>query len=705
MSIFNFINLDLSNDQKLALEQLELFLNGSNHIFILKGYAGSGKTTIIKGLVEYLNNIKQEHLLMAPTGRAAKILRDKTGKSKTIHSSIYNLKNLVSINNDSEEESEHSFHYHFPIDLNNQSNMILIVDEASMISAKTSKNELFTFGTGNLLNDLFTFAKIKSANNKIIFVGDPAQLPPVSDNNSYALNTDYLVSLGYSVEETEMKQVMRQGNNLILENANKLRDVLSTDKRIELVLKYDDNSFIKLSPTEIIEKYIESFPVPEIGNGVIISYSNAQCYHYNIAIREKMFPGKKEIEIGDLILINNNNYHTYGTDLFNGDIAKVVSVSSDAILQSAPVQSKEENKKINIQLQFRKIGIRVASYPEEISCYIIDSLLNSFDRDLSIDEMKALYINFVIRFNAKQKTIKESGGKSHKVGSEEFRLELKNDPFYNALKVKFGYAITCHKAQGGEWDKVFIDYSGRISLSDDPLRWCYTATTRGINTVFAFNAPHFGKLDGFKFSPIGNIGTLPNDSLNFNDVFTSPFHSATQHKCKSAKYWEILEKIENTPYKIVKVESLGMHLERYTISYADNQILLQASHKNSGHFLDLFKVVNPTDHPAERELETLFNQKTDYIYSYGYEPENELLSELHSMMQESCMDLGITITNIQKGRQFYVNYYLITDSVCSYIQFYYNDKGKLSTAMPKTYQCNNDVKLNALTNKLSNYAV
>jgi hypothetical protein len=418
-----------------------------------------------------------------------------------------------------------------------------------------------------------------------------------------------------------------------------------------------------------------------------------------------MFPGKKEIEIGDLILINNNNYHTYGTDLFNGDIAKVVSVSSDAILQSAPVQSKEENKKINIQLQFRKIGIRVASYPEEISCYIIDSLLNSFDRDLSIDEMKALYINFVIRFNAKQKTIKESGGKSHKVGSEEFRLELKNDPFYNALKVKFGYAITCHKAQGGEWDKVFIDYSGRISLSDDPLRWCYTATTRGINTVFAFNAPHFGKLDGFKFSPIGNIGTLPNDSLNFNDVFTSPFHSATQHKCKSAKYWEILEKIENTPYKIVKVESLGMHLERYTISYADNQILLQASHKNSGHFLDLFKVVNPTDHPAERELETLFNQKTDYIYSYGYEPENELLSELHSMMQESCMDLGITITNIQKGRQFYVNYYLITDSVCSYIQFYYNDKGKLSTAMPKTYQCNNDVKLNALTNKLSNYAV
>ena len=705
MSIFNHLKyLSLSQDQETALTKLDLFLEDSVQVFLLKGYAGSGKTTIIKILIDCLEKENRNYVLMAPTGRAAKILRDKTGKGQTIHSSIYNFDKLESVNKDSEIEAEHSFHYHFPVNQNDLNNNILIIDEASMISAKESKNELFTFGTNNLLNDLLTFARVKSNNNKIIFVGDPAQLPPITDSNSYALESNYLNSLGYTVVETEMKQVMRQGDNLILENANLIRGLITKENRDELALKYDNESFIKINSSEIIEKYIEIFPVPEIGNGAIISYSNSQCYQYNVAIRERIFPGKKNIEVGDLLLINNNNYHTYGIELFNGDFAKVIGVSSELILQSAPIQNKQFNKKLNIQLHFRQITIRIPSHSEDINCYIIDSLLHSMNRDLSLDEMKALYVNFVMRFKTKQNLNKESGRNFYKVGSGEFRKELKNDPFYNALKVKFGYAITCHKSQCGEWDKVFVDYSGRISLKKDPLRWCYTATTRGVNTVFAFNAPHFGKLDGFKFSSIGNIGTLSNDALNFDNVLISPFHFATQHKCKSAKYWEIFEKLENTPYNIIKVESIGTHLERYTISIDDSLIIIQASHKNSGHFTDVFKVINPNGNNIEKDLEILFNKKVNYIYTYAYEAEIEYLSELHSMIQECCMELEITITNVQKGKQFYINYYLITDSICSYIQFYYNDKGKLTTAMPKSYNCINDNKLNNLILKLTEYA-
>ncbi len=705
MSIFNHLKyLSLSQDQETALTKLDLFLEDSVQVFLLKGYAGSGKTTIIKILIDCLEKENRNYVLMAPTGRAAKILRDKTGKGQTIHSSIYNFDKLESVNKDSEIEAEHSFHYHFPVNQNDLNNNILIIDEASMISAKESKNELFTFGTNNLLNDLLTFARVKSNNNKIIFVGDPAQLPPITDSNSYALESNYLNSLGYTVVETEMKQVMRQGDNLILENANLIRGLITKENRDELALKYDNESFIKINSSEIIEKYIEIFPVPEIGNGAIISYSNSQCYQYNVAIRERIFPGKKNIEVGDLLLINNNNYHTYGIELFNGDFAKVIGVSSELILQSAPIQNKQFNKKLNIQLHFRQITIRIPSHSEDINCYIIDSLLHSMNRDLSLDEMKALYVNFVMRFKTKQNLNKESGRNFYKVGSGEFRKELKNDPFYNALKVKFGYAITCHKSQGGEWDKVFVDYSGRISLKKDPLRWCYTATTRGVNTVFAFNAPHFGKLDGFKFSSIGNIGTLSNDALNFDNVLISPFHFATQHKCKSAKYWEIFEKLENTPYNIIKVESIGTRLERYTISIDDSLIIIQASHKNSGHFTDVFKVINPNGNNIEKDLEILFNKKVNYIYTYAYEAEIEYLSELHSMIQECCMELEVTITNVQKGKQFYINYYLITDSICSYIQFYYNDKGKLTTAMPKSYNCINDNKLNNLILKLTEYA-
>jgi hypothetical protein len=138
--------------------------------------------------------------------------------------------------------------------------------------------------------------------------------------------------------------------------------------------------------------------------------------------------------------------------------------------------------------------------------------------------MKALYINFLIRFSAEQKQNKDIGKLYYKIGSEEFKQSLKSDLFFNALRVKFGYAITCHKAQGGEWDKVFVDYSGRVSLQNEPLRWCYTATTRGISTVFAINPPHFRKFSKFKISKVGPIGVLPNDSLALDKVTLSPFH-------------------------------------------------------------------------------------------------------------------------------------------------------------------------------------
>ena len=702
-SLLNNNGLDYSDSQRKALTSLESFLCSEGQIFILKGYAGSGKTTIIKGLVEYLKENKKVFMLMAPTGRAAKILREKTANGKTIHSSIYNFEKLESKNQEKEDESEHSFHYHFPIDANDTNDKLIIVDEASMVSAKESKNELFTFGTGNLLHDLLTFARLKSGISKLIFVGDPAQLPPVTDNKSLALDASYLRTLGYSVEETEMKEVLRQGNNLILENATKIRELLNIDKRTELIFSYDQNSFIKLGTSDIISKYIDSYPIPEFGNGVIISFSNAQCYHYNVAVREKIFPGKTHIGPGDLLLINGNNYHTYGVELYNGDFVKVIDVASDIQLQSAPVFIKELKKKVNIQLKFRKVTIRVPSHQENIHCLILENLLHSVDRDLSIEEMNALYVNFVMRFNAKQKLNKEAGLDYFKVGSEEFRQELKKDPFFNALKVKFGYAITCHKAQGGEWDKVFIDYSGRVGLSDHPLRWTYTATTRGINTVFAYNAPHFGKLSKLKFSAIGNIGTLPNEALTFDNISLSPFHNNSHHKGKSAKYWEILEKIENTAYKILKVETKD-YLERYTIAIEDHQIILQASNRNSGHFIEPFKVLNPKGEAYEKELDNLINKRANSIYFYSYQPEEVFLSDLHSMMQECCSAIDVTITNVIKGKQNYINYYLITDSICSYIQFYYNNSSQLTTAMPKTFQCENDNKLKTLILKLSEYA-
>ena len=706
MSIFDhFKHINRSPSQQSALTKLEAFLDSPVQVFLLKGYAGSGKTTILKGLVEYLRNEKKTFSVMAPTGRAAKVLRDKTGLGVTIHKAIYNFEKLVSVNKESTEDADHSFHYYFPINQTNNEEQIIIVDESSMISGKVSIHELLTFGTNVLLDDLLTYARLKSGKNKIIFVGDPAQLPPITDNVSLALKKSFFEGLGLSVAETEMTDVLRQGDNLILANAKILRKCIVEEQSNELHFQFDISSFILSTASDFIRKYADLFPKPEIGDGVIISYSNAQCYHYNMALREILFPTQRDIVSGDLILINNNNYHTYGVELFNGDIAKVVDVNPETITQSAPVYCDENGERVKrtIQLQFRKIAMRVPSSSGEINCYIIDSLLHSISRDLSICEMKALYVNFMMRFNEEQRKRKELGQVYYKVGSEEFQLALKKDPFFNALRVKFGYAITCHKAQGGEWNKIFVDYYGRISLKEEPLRWCYTATTRGVNTVYAINVPCFGKFNRFKFTAVGSIGNLPNEALALDNVKVSPFHTPVQHKGKSLKYWEILEKIENTPYSIVNVESFGDYLERYTILLETRKIQIQANHKGSGHFLEPFKVINEVNRDVKDELELIFNAEFKQDFFINYSPEFDSLTKLHSMMQEICAELNIYITNIVKGPAYYVCYYLITDAICAYIQFYYNDKGQLTTAIPKSFQCQNDTKLQSLIKKLLTY--
>lgn len=706
MSIFNhFQNINLSNDQQIALEKLDAFLKSDQQVFILQGYAGSGKTTLLKGIVSYLIAQKKETMVMAPTGRAAQVLRNKIGQGITIHRGIYNFDRIESKKSESTDEAEQSYHYYFPLKHLQNNENIIIIDEASMVSSVEAKHELFTFGTGVLLKDLLTFASLTSSKNKIIFVGDPAQLPPVGDKKSWALEEEIFIKKGFKFYLTEMKEVKRQSNNLILRNALKIREILKSDKKSELQFDYDNESFVKISATEIIEKFTDEFPNPELGNGVIINYSNVQCFHNNVAVRKKIFPQNDKITVGDLLVINNNNYHTYETELFNGDMAKVVYVNPEIIKQSAPVWCDVDGEKIKktIHFEFRRIKIRLAHHPDEIDCMIIDNHLHRFEKELSVCEMKALYINFVIRFNETQKSNNEKGLKSYKIGSEEFKRALKEDPYFNALQVKFGYAITCHKAQGGEWNQVFIDYAGQVSLKEHPLRWCYTATTRGINKVYALNAPNFSPLQHFKILAIGNIGKAPLDAINFNSIPLSPFHKEHQHKCKSMQYWKVLKNLEETPFEIINVETFNFQ-ERYTMKYNEIEFQIQGFHGGAGIFSSPFIVTSEVLEPkVKSEIENIFNNTVYDNYQFDYTPSKPFLDNLYSQIAAICSELDITITNIKEEKN-YVNYYFITDSNCAYIQFYFNQNNQLTTALPKTMNPEKDIKLEKLIQKLNEYA-
>lgn len=709
MSIFNhFQQLNLSPDQDLALSTLSEFLNNEAQVFILKGYAGTGKTTMLKGVIEYIQAQKKQVSVMAPTGRAAKVLRDKTGLGQTIHKSIYNLEELRTIDDD-KDDAGNFFHYFFPIRQSLEQERILIIDEASMISSRKSTHELFTFGTGILLNDLITFSRIPNSNFKLIMVGDPAQLPPVGDNKSLALDDSYFQELGFQTMSATLTTVKRQDQNSILENAFKIRSLIGSKQRSNLQLVFDNTVSFEIPTEQIAHQYTNEFPVPEIGNGVIISFSNNQCHHYNVAIREQLFPQRSTVQAGDVLMINSNNYHTYGVELMNGDMAKVVYASPTVVeKKNIPVYDLVVGKRVKkyITLAFREVTIRLANHSEEVQCLILDSLLNSPNKDLSILELKALYIDFVMRFKEEQERNKKLGNMVFNLGSPEFKGMLKNDRYFNALRVKYGYAITCHKAQGGEWDTVFVDYFGRTSLNDEPLRWSYTATTRARLKLFAANAPYLTHFSKFKINAIGVLNNIPANALNLKMVSLSPGHSENQHPAKSLKYWEMHQKFEHTQYQITQIQSFGESRERYTIQLEDDFLQIEADHNGAGIFND-FKLVGgqPNDISWHNNLLELVNEPFQVVYSIEYTPSVEILKTLWGIIRQSVEDLGISITNVEENeKQYFVNYFLKTDAKMAMIQFYYNKKDQLTSALPKSTLGGNDLKLTELLKKLQDYA-
>ena len=688
----------LTSDQQAVLQQIQSFIHDSGKkVFILKGAAGSGKTTLIRELVAFLRKEHKTFQLMAPTGRAAKILKDKTGGGTTIHRGIYNFDRLEAKEAESGDVSKKSFHYYYPLH-DKADSQIIIIDEASMVSDVETQHELFTFGSGRLLSDLITYANLTNTQSKLIFVGDNAQLPPVTEPVSNALNDAYFQEKGLEVETIELQTIHRQlENSGILQNASEIRALLKLPRlqRNTFKTKTNNKDVRELPSGHVACDYVNRFPNPEVGNGIIIAFSNAQTKDYNHAVRSKIFPANPDIVSGDVILINNNNYHAYGTEVFNGDLAKVVDAEPCVEIKNVPVAV--DGKRKTITLTFRDIVLRLPHFGSDIPCKIIDSLLNSSERDLSVYEMKALYIDFCIRFNDEQKQRKDSGLPTFKEGAEVFKNRLKNDPYFNALRIKYGYAITCHKAQGGEWDTVYVDYHGRVGLHDDALRWCYTATTRAKKELLVTNIPDITVFDKLKFSTIAQVGKADKRYYQSSNFYPTPFHSIQSNLGKRLKYHEIIEKINNTPYSLKNVIS-NAYLEKYFMDYDGKEIIIDLYHDGAGIFNDQF--VTQEDTPENRLL-SLLNAPFEQDIPMNYLPTNQLFQKLFQKISAVCSELEIQITNIiEEPEKYFVLYCFKTSGKYSMIQFYYNQKGGFSTAMPKSDLGNNDGKLKLLINQL-----
>ncbi len=496
----------LNEDQLGFVRSISKFLNDdSKSVFILQGCAGSGKTFLMQGVAKYLFAKERQVSLIAPTGKAAKVLTTKSGyAASTIHSEIYNFHEVVEVEN-KERNVENNFLkaqvvgesdwvLHFRLKFNEDDiSKVYIVDESSLIGNIEVDNETLKFGSGKLLHDLLEYIKpsFKENTRKVIFIGDMYQLPPVGMNHSPALTVDdiykecpYLEGID-KIQIYALQSVVRQKQDSgILQVATYIRKKLKQQRFNELLIEEHSQDVKKIPHGQFISNYMDAVKKKGLDKVVAIAYSNATVDIYNRLIREQLFPQHQEITAGDRLMIIMNT--SIGDDyLLNGDFARVEQVGNRIVRK---VKMGEEE----VQLLFRDV---IVSFGDKShSLLLLETVLLSKEKGLTKIERKALYKDFMIRHSDE---IAKASKKSKRARHQKITELLLSDKYVNALQVKYGYAITCHKSQGSEWDTVFLDCNLKRGFRNrETFQWFYTGVTRSSNQLYLVDMPRNLAMDG-----------------------------------------------------------------------------------------------------------------------------------------------------------------------------------------------------------------
>lgn len=452
----NYFPFQPTVKQDLFLQQIAIFLTNTNkdEVFVLKGYAGTGKTTVISTIVNNLAEIKKKYVLLAPTGRAAKVIANYSSKpAHTIHKKIYFPK------------KGKGGGVSFTMQPNKHKNTIFIVDESSMISDVNTESKLYE--NGSLLDDLMSYV-YNGDNCKLILLGDTAQLPPVQLDVSPALDTNNL-ALNYNKEvfHIELDEVMRQEEHSgILYNATELRELLKDSFITEFKFNlFGYKDIVRLTDGFDIQDAIQSaYSNYSIEDTCFIVRSNKRANQYNQQIRSKILDKESDLSVGDYLMVVKNNYFWLKeTDeagfIANGDIVEVLEIF---------------NFKELYNFKFAKVKIRMVDYPDQkpFETMLLLNTITSESPSLTYEESNMLY----------QEVMKDY--EEEKANYRKFQ-KVKENPYFNALQVKFSYAITCHKSQGGQWNTVFIEQPYLPNGIDvDYVRWLYTAVTRAKDKLY-----------------------------------------------------------------------------------------------------------------------------------------------------------------------------------------------------------------------------
>ena len=445
-----------TEQQGILLDALGEFLMSTDpeKIFLLKGYAGTGKTSVVSALVRAMNALQQKTMLMAPTGRAAKVIAGYSGfPAFTIHKKIYRQKSMAE--------------FRFQLSDNLFNHTLFIVDEASMISNTGGDTE---FGSGRLLDDLIEFV-YSGDGCSLLLLGDTAQLPPVMQPHSPALEKDKLAGYGLKVHEFTLTHVVRQAlESGILHNATRLREMLLEDKT-DAFPRFETEGFADiryLNGMDLIDEIQRAYNGVGVEDTIVVTRSNKRANMYNNGIRNRVLMKEDELTNGDLLMVTKNNY------FWNKPYKEIDFIANGDILEVMRVKKSREM----YGFRFVDLTLRSLDYEWEIDAFVWLDLLQSDSPTHSNELHQQL-------FQAIAEDYPEITQRRMLV------KKIYENEFFNALQVKFAYAVTCHKAQGGQWKKVFID-PGQVAdeqLNSDFYRWMYTALTRASENVFLVNFP------------------------------------------------------------------------------------------------------------------------------------------------------------------------------------------------------------------------
>lgn len=458
-----------THEQILAINRLAGFMSemAPRQVFLLKGYAGTGKTVIVSALVRTLVKHNRRVVLMAPTGRAAKVFSNTSGfPACTIHKKIYRQKSILDVGS-------------FQLDRNLHEHTLFLVDEASMISNEGLSGSMF--GTGRLLDDLISYV-YAGKDCRLLMLGDQAQLPPVGETDSPGLSAQMLSTYGLNVSEFCLETVMRQMQESgILSNATALREfAVRPDMPGRFRFRLDGfKDVVRISGSDLIEAISGCYSRDGIDETMVLCRSNKRAIIYNNGIRNAILDREDELNRGDSIMIVKNNYYWTERLMTDDDADSYSNIPSFIANGDIAVIRRVRRQREMYGFRFEDAVISLPDYGDlEMDVTLMLDTLHSESPSLTKEESDKL-------FNSVMEDYEEIPTRKEKM------KKLRENPHFNALQIKYAYAVTCHKAQGGQWKNIFIDqgFVPDDGRDEDYYRWLYTALTRATQTVYLVNWP------------------------------------------------------------------------------------------------------------------------------------------------------------------------------------------------------------------------